>query len=343
MAVQLHTQDGMHQAQAEGRESQDPIRCMQGFSERQIDILGVLKDHSGTVLSYRHIAELVTKHYGLETTEGQVRGALYRLRTRKILTQQRGQKGRCKGNYFMFLGDPCEHIRPCSVKALAIGVKHQAHVQESVDLRQNGTLYSLDQTDRQNLSNHGACRVDDHILRGDAESLSEADMALYWPCLAAAGFGTNQLRQVTQRLQKAGITSQNVVQGLHYAEWDLAHGTMRTAKGEAVASPTNWTFSILVRQGYYPRPQDYTSPEEQAERDAQVERARLKELRDLRQKEEFMLWEEGLSQEEREHIIHDVTKGRGASDKTPLRIFFKEKVWRECLSRQKNDDGDASV
>lgn len=326
---------------AGGHEIQEKVYCVKGFSDRQINILGILREHTGVVLSYRYIAELVTKLYGLETTEGQARGALSRFRRRNFLAQKRGQEGLRKGNYYMFLRDPCEYIQPCSIKGMTVGVSPQANMQDAVSLRQNGVLYSLEEIDRKNLSKN-ACRVGSHMRIGDMESLSEADMELYWPCLVADGFGTNQLRQVSQRLRKAGIANLNVLQGLHYAEWDLEHGTMRTAKGEPVASSTNWVFTILARQGYYPRPQGYISPEEQVELDAQAERARLKELRDLRQKEEFALWEESLSQEEQERIIHDVTKGRGASDKTPLRIYFKEKVWREFLLRQKNDDGDAS-
>ncbi len=338
--VQLHAQADMHRVNIGGQENWNTIACVRGFSERQINILGILKEHK-EILSYRYIAALVTGIYGLGTTEGQARGALSRLRNRKFLTQKRGQEGLRKGNYYMFLRDPCEHIRPCSVRGITIGESQQANMQVAMHSRPNDALYSLEEIDRKNLSNN-ACRMDDHILLRDVESLSEADIELYWPYLASEGFGTNQLRQVTQRRKHAGQDNSRLVQGMHYAEWDLAHGTIRTAKGETVASPISWIFSILVRQGYYPRPQGYISPEEQVELDAQAERARLKELRDLRQKEEFAFWEESLSQEEQERIIHEVTKGRGASDKTPLRIYFKEKVWCEFLSRQKNDDGDAS-
>ncbi len=60
------------------------------------------------------------------------------------------------------------------------------------------------------------------------------------------------------------------MQGLTFAEWELDRQCMKDAKGNAVAAPLNWVFSILATQGYYPRPSGYVSPVEQAERDREM-------------------------------------------------------------------------
>ena len=69
-----------------------------------------------------------------------------------------------------------------------------------------------------------------------------------------------------------------IIQGLTYAEWELAAGKMYDASGKPVSKPVPWVFTILGRQGYYNRPEGYISPEEQAEKDAAQEAHALKPL-----------------------------------------------------------------
>jgi hypothetical protein len=88
-------------------------RCPLGFSEMQIAILSVLKTHPH-VIAHWQIAERVTCAFGLEATEGQVRGALERLFPHGFLVRSRAARGRAQGNRYAFSADPCPHIAPFS-------------------------------------------------------------------------------------------------------------------------------------------------------------------------------------------------------------------------------------
>jgi hypothetical protein len=68
---------------------------------------------------------------------------------------------------------------------------------------------------------------------------------------------------------------ERITQGLTHAEWEFTAGKMRDKSGKPVTSPVNWVFAILAKQGYYPRPQGYISPQEQVELDAVEEAKRL--------------------------------------------------------------------
>ena len=65
------------------------------------------------------------------------------------------------------------------------------------------------------------------------------------------------------------------MQGLTHAEWELEHGAMRDKSGAPVASPVDWIFTSLSKNGYYRRPAGYVSPQEQAELDAAEEAKRI--------------------------------------------------------------------
>lgn len=60
------------------------------------------------------------------------------------------------------------------------------------------------------------------------------------------------------------------MQGLTFAEWELARQSMKDGKGKVVEDPRSWVFHILASQGYYPRPSGYVSPTEQTERDREL-------------------------------------------------------------------------
>ena len=78
---------------------------------------------------------------------------------------------------------------------------------------------------------------------------------------------------------------------------------MRDKNGEPIASPVSWVFSILAKQGYYPRPHDYISPQERAELDAAEEKSRLTAARKARFEAEYSAWEACLSETQRQSIL----------------------------------------
>lgn len=168
------------------------------------------------------------------------------------------------------------------------------------------------------------------------EALAEEDIAFHWPELARAGFGTAQIRQIIQRREQVGEDVRHIMQGLAFAEWELARQCMKDAKGKAVEAPVNWVFRILASQGYYPRPPGYVSPDEQAERDREEIVKREQEAREARFTVEAEAWAAALSPDEREAILGP--KG-GAWAVMPeavrLRMHFKAEIWPALLKTEK--------
>lgn len=293
-------------------------RCPRGFSALQIAILSVLKTHR-QIIAYWQIAELVTASSGVAATTGAVRGALERMYRRGFILRNREAIGSLKGNRYAFAADPCPYI----VVYSATESGGQAGKQSSVQSGQIVAPSILEEIDRKNtlsISSEEGERI-------RLEALGEADMAFYWPKLTGNGFGTYQMRQIIQRLEQRGLPFSNVLQGLTHAEWELEHGLMRDKEGKPVALPTNWVFQILAKQGYYPRPVGYVSPQEQAERDAAEEQKRFAAAQEERLKTECDAWIAGLSEDERS-AIQGVQNGpvRIPGD-VLLRNHFRAEVW----------------
>jgi len=248
-----------------------------GFSEMQIAILSLLKGRP-SLIAYWQIAEAITITYDIQATEGAVRGALERLGVRGFLVRSRAAAGRAQGNRYAFSADPCPHIMPPDFTESDM----EAPMEPDVPSCQKITpSFLTEKTDRKNLSVFSGEKDSGNVIL-QLESLTEDDVSFHWPNLAKARFGTCQIRQILARLLQVGIGAENLAQGLTYAEWELEHGIMRDKNGEPVTHPLNWVFSSLARTGYYRRPQDYISPQEQAEIDAAEENEHRKKARDAR-------------------------------------------------------------
>ena len=169
--------------------------------------------------------------------------------------------------------------------------------------------------------------------RNRLEALTETDIAFHWPKLAGNGLGTHQIRQIIQRLEQKNLPLSNVLQGLEHAEWELERGLMQDKDGKAVSLPANWVFSILSKQGYYPRPVGYVSPQEQAERDAAEERKRFATAQEERLKVECDAWIAGLSEDERRAIVGDDSDKCRMPDGVALRNHFRTQVWSGLQNR----------
>ena len=301
-------------------------QCTQGFSALQINILSVIKAHQ-EVLPYWQIAQLVDRHFGGNPTEGAVRGALERMFPRDFLLRSRASRGRLKGNRYALAQDPCQHIPPCTF-IMKSGAEYAAYRSSTP-----AASFLSEEIDRKNLSVSSQSTEPEHRL----EELTEEDISFHWPTLARGGFGTAQIRQICQRLHKIAIPTTRILQGLAHAEWEMSHGTRKDAKGNPIEKPANWVFETLARQGYYPRPAGYISPQEQAERDAAEEQTRFAAAHAARMDAEYEAWAVQLSPQERERIIeerHPVSVGGlRMPERQVLRGYFRAEVWPELQRR----------
>ena len=309
------------------------FRCAQGFSALQINILGIIKGHP-EVLTYWLIAQLVAKQYAENTTEGAVRGALERLFSRGLLLRTRASQGRLKGNRFVLVHDLCVNIQPCNITRKCATENAMEHATQFSKISHHSILEE-EEKDRKNLS----ISTQEAEMKRKLEDLSEEDIAFHWPVLNRDGFGTAQIRQICHRLHKAGLAVDNVLPSLTYAEWDMATGNRKDAQGNPIARPSHWVFQTLARQGYYPRPDGYVSPQEQAERDATEEQRRLAEAQEARFKASCETWAAQLLPQERRHILGDSAPGGYKSsifhEGVVLRNHFRKEIWPSLKSEAK--------
>jgi hypothetical protein len=186
-------------------------------------------------------------------------------------------------------------------------------------------LSSLNKIDGENLSIFSGETESQKTARG-LEILTEGDIAFHWPELSRQGFGTHQIRQILHELSRKNIGPERVMQGLIHAEWELASGRMRDKEGKPIELPVNWVFAILARQGYYPRPQGYVSPQEQAELDAAEEAKRITAARKARLEADCDAWIAGLSQEQRRMILAEQQNRFPMPENVVFSRYYREKI-----------------
>ena len=323
------TQSTLHDGMQAG--FQLPVRqsqCPLGFSLMQIAICSVLKTYQG-VIAYWQIASIINTGYGLSATTGAVRGALERLDGWRFLQRRRASIGKVKGNCYAFTAEPCPHIRPFY---LTQSVAQSTPLCDAQLAAPSVTL-SPDMIDRKNLSISSM-----QSAREQLAALTGKDLEFHWPRLTAQGFGLHQIRQIVQRLDQTGTPLDHILQGLTHAEWELEHDGMRDKDGAAVKHPVNWLFKILARQGYYPRPANYVSPQEQAERDATLERERMVASQEARREAAFVAWLSELSDENRATILATYQGSIRMPERVLLRNHYFTKVWskhEQCLEEGK--------
>jgi hypothetical protein len=277
----------------------------------------------GAGLSHQ-IAQLILSGYGLQTTEGAVRGALERMFRRGFIVRNRAANGIMRGNRYAFSADPCPYIRPYAQSA-DFGMV--SHTETAAQSDENAAASILkEKIDRKNLSiSSGEGERQKTIQR--LEALTEEDIAFHWPTLSRQGFGTDQIRQILQRLAQKNIGPEHIMQGMTHAEWELNANKMCDKSGNPVGSPVRWVFTILAQQGYYHRPEGYISPQEQAEQDAAEEEKRMQAAHEARQTAAYDAWTIGLSHNERAAILESTTNGVRIPEPVALRLHFRNKIW----------------
>ncbi len=317
------TESAVQQGMEAGAIDSRQVFCEQGYSGLQIVILSIIRSPH-RVLSYRRIAQLVVSAYGLEATEGAVRGAVERLRRYELFVPKSVRRGQLRGNQYTLVTDPCPHIPPLHRQSTAIV---QANMETGVQLRPRPPVSILKQTDRQkNLSVSSENREASTAILS-LEKLTEGDILFHWPVLVQHGFGTDQIRQIITRLAQKNLGAERVMQGLAHAEWELANNCMCDKSGEPVASPLDWTFAILARQGYYPRPAGYCSPEERADLDAAEAARKRATAHQKRLNAEFEAWSVLLASDERRGILGAQNGPLPRPANEILRQHFLATVW----------------
>jgi hypothetical protein len=143
-------------------------------------------------------------------------------------------------------------------------------------------------------------------------SLSNSDIEYHWPKLAQVGFGSHQVQQIVNELEKTGRSTEYVLRSFDHIEYWLNHGDGRDGQGEPVASKLNYIFKSLAKTGYFSQPSGYISPEELAEEERKKELERIKNKRHERMLLEFEEWKKSLSEEEKDDLLKN---RRGPKDK----------------------------
>lgn len=305
--------------QAGVRPDLERIPCLKGLSVAQINVIGLLLHVGPSITQYGQLAMEMERHYGMQRTPEAIRRTVERLASRGFIRRRQTREGTMHGVSFAIVEDRlCPYIQPPVRPGVRAGVQPDEFSAPSI----------LEKKDRENLS------ISSH--KEKLEALTEEDIAFHWPELSRSGFGTAQVRQIIQRREQVAETLTNIIQGLTYAEWELAHQSMKDGKGVAIGDPRSWVFHILASQGYYPRPPGYVSPTEQAERDRELSLKRELEAREARMEAEADSWAANLSQDEREAILGPIDRTRPSiPPAVRLRMHFKAEIWPQLSKTEK--------
>jgi hypothetical protein len=309
------------------RNTAQGVFCERGLSSLQINVLALILRAGVKVIPYSRIARQLAQEFGLIQTAESVRGVVNRLVMRGFVRRKQAREGTIRGVRFSPVDALlCPHITPVRFDV-------RCSVRDETRPEPCAAPSILKEIDRKNTLSISSEKAGQQAV-SRLENLTEDDIAFHWPELARLGFGTHQIRQILQRLAQVNIDADKIIQGLTHAEWATSNGKMRDKKGEPIANPLSWVFSILAKQGYYPRPQDYVSPQEQAAQDAAEEITKLAAARQAFFEAKYAAWESGLSETERQAILTEHGYKFGPQH-IPLKKYFRARF------QQNNEDATA--
>lgn len=297
--MQLSTAANMHDIAVK--------KCPLGLSSPQINIISIIKD-ARLPLSYQHISDILANTFKMSKSADAIRGYINRLRRNGFTQSKYATLGHRRGNIYTIMPLACSHIPMNDMQTDIQTNMYPAMQSESSILKEK-----IDS----NLSILNEAKM--HL-----ESLSEDDIKFHWANLSRQGFGTNQIRQLITRLKQVNISLENVMQGLTHAEWDLEHEQMKDKHGNMITSPTNWVFKILAKQGYYPRPSNYISSQEQAERDAKIEVDTIKKVKKEFEDSKYQRWINSLSEEKKLEIMEAKRKNKFHKFPVPENVILHD-------------------
>ncbi len=303
--------------------------CPRGYSRLQVAIISVLRSPH-EALPYWWIARLITENYSFETTEDAVRGVIKRMGRYNLFVRERATHGQLRGNRYAFKNEPCPHITPLFTNMESA---MQTSTESGVQSAGIDSPSILEKIDRQKNLSISSEESETQTAVRRLEALTEDDIAFHWPMLSGQGFGTIQIRQILNRLAQVNIGPEKVMQGLTHAEWELETHCMCDKSGNVVSKPANWVFKILAHQGYYPRPEGYRSPQEQAELDSAKEAERLKAAHEARKEARMKAWMVSLTPEERRAILESRNSDIPMPEALSLRLHFQKEIWPQIQSQ----------
>lgn len=297
--------------------------CEKGLSPLQINILTLVFRLGAKIKPYAYLARQLEAQFGMTRTPESIRGVVNRLAARGYLRHRLAREGTLRGVRFSVIEELLCPALVNPVRAAACDVHYAARSGERQTHQAIPSI--LEEKERKNLSISSQQEEDKTRL----EALTEEDIKFHWPKLAGYGFSTDQIRQIIQRLgqKEKSFPLSNILPGLNHAEWELERDLMKDAEGVPVRLPLNWVFNILAKQGYYPRPSGYISPQEQAELDAAEERKRAIAAKEQRLKAECDAWIAALSLDERCAILGERANGIRMPDDVALRNYFRAEIW----------------
>ncbi|WP_144234505.1 hypothetical protein [Oceanidesulfovibrio marinus] len=295
------------------------VACEQGFSLAQINIISVLLSWGNRVISYSKLADELRTHFLLNVTKDAVRGYVYRLKKREVLSSQYGRLGSFQGAvYRLDYQKICPHI------VAAFSSSHPCmHPRVHPDMRPAPS--NLDKIEEKNLSicSSGSMRANMLLPK-----LTDDDFKAQWPNLASCGFGCSQLRQIYDIRQKIGNPVDKVIQGLNYAEFELANDEMKDAKGNKVVSPNDWVFTSLRDHGAYRRPKGYISITEQNAIDDLEESKRIEKIQQEKFDVDYSYWRQKISDDMYYEILGTrVNRGTQEMHECLIRDYYRKNIF----------------
>lgn len=300
--------------------------CEQGLTLLQLHMLIAIWSRGGRVTSYRWLSRSLGAKLKREFSAESARGVVDRLVTRGYVQRKPAQEGLLRGlRYYVVAQRACPFLARALCQEAVWDTQEATHdATQPKRIDRSLSIYPLT----------GA-----NAARQKLETLADSDIELFWPELFRQGFRATQIRQILASLDKLGIKCDDVAQGLGYAEWLLAADCLCDKHGDLVENPVSWVFKTLSRQGYYPRPPGYVSPEEQAARDAAEEKKRLAAAVEELHEAEFCAWSSQLNPEERIGIIQAAAGGNPfpMPDSVRLKAYFDKQVWPEIQNRHEKE------
>jgi len=316
--------------------------CEKGLSALQINVLALVCRAGTRVTPYDRIARQLAAEFGMPQQAESVRGVVNRLAARGFLRHRQSREGTIRGVRFTITEELlCPHIIRPSAEHLTGHGETRRDAQADVRPGHFAASSLLEERERKSNLSISSGQEEEQKNARLLEALGEEDITFHWPELSRQGFGTDQIRQIVKRLAQVNIGAGRIMQGLTHAEWELRANRMCDKSGNPVTNPVSWVFKILATQGYYPRPDGYRSPQEQAEQDAIEELKRQTTAHEARQAAEAEAWIARLGPDERSAILGPPTSAVRMPDEVILRRHFRSEIWpgmqRAQSSKQKLD------
>lgn len=300
----------------------EQVVCEQGFSPAQINTISMLLSWEKRVISYSKLAKEMSTRFLLDVTRDAARGHVSRLKKRDVVSSKFSRLGCIQGAvHRLDYQKICPHIvaafsspQPCMHPSKHSGMHPDTHPDPS----------NLDKIEEKNLPISSNSTDLSIVL----QKITEDDFRAQWPNLSSHGFGCSQLRQIYDIRHKVGNPVDKAIQGLNYAEFELANDEMKDAKGNKVVSPNDWVFTSLRDHGTYRRPKGYISITEQNAIDDLEESKRIEKLQQEKFDVDYSCWRQNLSDERYDEILGTrVNRGTQEMHECLIRDYYRKNVF----------------